>query len=418
LGPYRHNGSTTPLRQTVSAEILRFSGLGFIKLTFPQPLEDRFESDTIVRRCARLWLEGLFAIILFNLFLIADRLCDPAHFWQAFLIRAGVITPLALGVNVSMLFHPPRFIRETSIAFVACLAGITHLYIESNVTPVASAYAPFGILAVILFANISMRLRFPDTLTITTIMVLAYLLFLRNDTLLYTNQKIFGLFLILCTASITVVANYTLNRDERLSYLHHLHDNVLVDDLNRSNEQLLHISRSDALTGLANRHSFDQRFEQYWQDSFAQSATLSLILVDLDNFKRINDAYGHLYGDRVLKRIAHLLLEGLRIKDDFAARFGGEEFVILLPSTTQNAAIQVAERIRKLIEVAGLPPLEHTSAAVSEPSLTVSCGVATTIPTSPGGRHHLLEDADKALYEAKSSGRNRVCFATSESAID
>jgi diguanylate cyclase (GGDEF)-like protein len=406
---------TVLLRQTVRAQILRFSGLGFIRLTFPQPLEDRFEADTVARRCTRLWLEGFFAIILFNLFLIADHITAPTQFRQALLVRAGIITPLALGVNISMLFRPPRLIRELSIAFVACLAGITHLFIESNVTPVASAYAPFGILAVVLFANVSMRLRFPYALAITTIMAIAYLAFLRHDTLLYPSQKIFGLFLTLCTASIAVIANYTLNRDERLSYLHHLHDNVLVDDLNRSNEQLLQIAQSDALTCLANRHSFNQRFEQYWQEGFTQSFPLSLILIDLDNFKRINDAYGHLYGDQVLKRIAHLLLEGLRVKDDFAARFGGEEFVILLPSTAQNAAIQVAERIRTLIEVAGLPPLEHTHIAFDKHSLTVSCGVATTIPSSPGGRHHLLDTADKALYKAKSSGRNCVCFAPIDS---
>jgi diguanylate cyclase (GGDEF)-like protein len=406
---------TSLLRQTVRAQILRFSGLGFVWLTFPPLLEDRFESDTVVRRCARLWLEGLVAIILFNLFLIADYLVAPTQFRQALLIRAGIITPLALGVNISMLFHPPRLIREASIAFVACLAGVTHLFIESNVTPVASAYAPFGILAVVLFANISMRLRFPYALAITTIMALAYAVFLRNDTLLYTNQKIFGFFLILCTATITVIANYTINRDERLAYLHHLHDNVLVEDLNRSNEQLQQIAQSDSLTGLANRHSFDRRFEEYWRESYTQSSPLSLILIDLDNFKRINDIYGHLYGDHVLKRIAHLLLEGLRIKDDFAARFGGEEFVILLPSTGQNAAIQVAERIRTLIEVAGLPPFEHTHTAFNQRSLTVSCGVATTIPSSPGAQKHLLDTADKALYEAKSSGRNRVSFGHHES---
>ncbi|HMH13416.1 MAG TPA: GGDEF domain-containing protein [Edaphobacter sp.] len=407
----------TSLRQTVKAQILRFSGLGFIWLTFPQPLEDRFESDTIVRRCARLWLEGLFAIILFNLFLIADHLGAPAQFNRALLIRAGIITPLALCVNISMLFHPRRIFRETSIAFVACLAGITHLFIESNVSPVASAYAPFGILAVVLFAHISMRLRFPYTLAITSVMVFAYVVFLHYDTFLHPNEKIFGLFLILCTVFITVVANYTLNRDERLAYLHHLHDNVLVDDLNRSNEQLLQIAQSDALTGLANRHSFNQRFEQYWRDGFTQSSPLSLILVDLDNFKHINDTYGHLYGDQVLKRIAHLLLESLRIKGDFAARFGGEEFVILLPSTTQTAAIQVAERIRKLIEVAGLPPFEQMLTTFNARSFTVSCGVATRVPQSPGGPRYLLEIADKALYEAKASGRNCVCCAPTESAI-
>jgi diguanylate cyclase (GGDEF)-like protein len=404
------------LKETVTAQIRRFSGLEFQWLTFPAPLEARFEADTSARRCARLWLEGIIAIALFNLFLVVDHLGTSAQFWRAVEIRAGIITPLALAVNVSMLLRPPKVFREASIAFVASLAGLTHLYLESNKGPVASAYAQFGILAVILFANTSMRLRFPYALATSATMLLGNVVFLRLDTHLQRDQKLTGLCLTLATTAVTVVANYSFNREERLNYLLHLRDNVIVDDLNRYNEQLALIAQRDALTGLANRHAFDQKFQEYWREAFIHASALSVILIDLDNFKQMNDTYGHLYGDEVLKRIAHLLLEGLRVKGDFAARFGGEEFVILLPSTSTPAAIQVAERIRKLVEVAGLPPIEAPRVPLREGIATISCGVATARPITLDGEQSLLSRADRALYEAKAHGRNRVRCAAQESA--
>jgi diguanylate cyclase (GGDEF)-like protein len=404
------------LKETVTEQIRRFSGLKFQWLTFPPPLEARFEADTSARRCARLWLEGLLAITLFNLFLFADHLGTPTQFWRAVEIRAGIVTPLALAVNVSMLLRPPKLFREASIAFVACLAGLTHLYLESNKSPVASAYAQFGILAVILFANTSMRLRFPYALATSVTMLIGNIVFLRFDMLLERDQKITGLCLTLGTAAITVIANYSFNREERLNYLHHLYDNVTVDDLNRSNERLALIAERDALTGLANRHAFDQKFTHYWREAFIQGTALSIILIDIDHFKQMNDTHGHLYGDKVLKRIARLLLEGLRVKGDFAARFGGEEFVILLPSTVTSGALQVAERTRKLIEVAGLPPIEFPHVLSKNCCATISCGVATAHPLSAEGEQSLLSRADRALYEAKALGRNRVCCAAHESA--
>jgi len=136
-------------------------------------------------------------------------------------------------------------------------------------------------------------------------------------------------------------------------------------------------------------------------------------MVDVDHFKHMNDTYGHLSGDRVLKRIARLITEALRMTGDFAARFGGEEFVLLLPSTQQVAALQVAERIRKLVEVAGFPPLDASRIPLQrEITATVSCGVATAHPIAGEDRRHLLDAADRALYQAKTDGRNRVCFAS------
>ena len=185
-----------------------------------------------------------------------------------------------------------------------------------------------------------------------------------------------------------------------------------MGDLNRLNAQLLRRSESDALTGLANRHSFDAQFADLWRRAMVGGTALSVIVVDVDWFKQLNDRYGHLYGDEVLKRIGSLLQQALRLKDDYAARFGGEEFVILLPRTSHSAAIQVAERLRKMVELAGFPALDPSQSPY-DPSIkaTVSCGVATAYPTAEDTPERLLEAADKAMYQAKANGRNCVCSA-------
>jgi diguanylate cyclase (GGDEF) domain len=396
----------------VNRQIRRLSGLRFQWLTFPRELENRFEAETAERRCARLWLEGLIAIVLFDLFLIADYYSAPANFRRAFVVRLLIITPLSLTVNASMMRRPGKLFRESSIAFAACMAGLTQLYLESNQSPVASAYVQPAVLAVILFANIVMRLRFPYALATSVVMLAGDAIFVWMDRMLTHEEKVLGLGLAIGTTVITLVANYSAGREERLSYLLNLRGELLVADLNRLNSQLLRRSESDALTGLANRHAFDAQFAELWRKAMVRGAALSVIVVDVDRFKRLNDRYGHLYGDEVLKRIGSLLHQALRAKDDYAARFGGEEFVILLPGTHQTAAIQVAERLRKMVELAGFPALDPSQQPYDASiNATVSCGVATAYPTAQDSAERLLMAADKALYEAKDSGRNRVCCA-------
>jgi len=396
----------------VNRQIRKLSGLRFQWLTFPRELENRFEAETSERRCRRLWLEGLIAIVLYDLFLIADYFGARPQFREAFAIRLLMITPVCLLVNACMLRQPGRVFRESSIAFAACLAGLSQLYLESNRSPVVSAYVQPAVLAVILFTNMVMRLRLPYAITSSVVMLSGDVLFLSRDHMLSRAEEIFGFGLALSTTAITLVANYSACREERLNYLLTLRGELLVGDLNRLNAQLLHRSESDALTGLANRHAFDAQFAELWRKSMVRGAALSVIVVDVDRFKRLNDRYGHLYGDEVLKRIGSLLQQALRAKDDYAARFGGEEFVILLPGTHQTAAIQVAERLRKMVELAGFPALDPTQQPYDASiNATVSCGVATAYPTAQDSAERLLMAADKALYEAKETGRNRVCSA-------
>jgi diguanylate cyclase (GGDEF)-like protein len=402
----------------VNRQIRRLDGLRFSRTTFPKPLEERFEADTVERRCRRLWLEGLIAIALFDLFLIADFFSSQDHFRRAFIVRILIVTPICLVVNASMLQKPGPNVRNTSIVFGAVLAGMTQFLLESNRGPATSAYAQMGVLAVVLFATMVMRLRFLYAVAASAMMLIGDLVFLRYDRMQTRQEEILGMGMILAITLVTLVANYSVNREERQNYLLGLRDEMLVRDLNRLNAQLLRRSESDALTGLANRHSFDIQFAELWKRAMVSGTALSVIVVDVDRFKQLNDKYGHLYGDEVLRRIGSLLQQALRVKDDFAARFGGEEFVILLPATPLAAAAQVAERLCKMVELAGFPPLDPSYNPFNANTVaTVSCGVATAYPTQRDQPEYLLEAADKAMYRAKSEGRNRVACAPAVAAV-
>ncbi len=172
-------------------------------------------------------------------------------------------------------------------------------------------------------------------------------------------------------------------------------------EANRSLTEMAHI---DGLTDIANRRAFDQAIAAEIGRSQRASAPLSLLLLDVDNFKSFNDQYGHLAGDNCLRMIAAIIQSTLRRPGDLVARFGGEEFAILLPGTDSAGAVAVAERIRTAI--VGLA-IEHEG--VPSRIVTVSIGVAMTSgPVEPGTSKELMRQADEALYEAKGSGRDKV----------
>jgi diguanylate cyclase (GGDEF)-like protein len=388
------------------SEIERLSGRGFQRLGLPEPLESGFEQSTSVQRAARLWIEGLIAIGFFNIYVIADYFIRGGVSWFPLQLRLCVVTPIALLVNFGMRLSPNKIYRETGIALASCMIGITHLYLESDTTATSSAYAQVGLIVTVIFVNVVMRLQFPYALSASVALLASDLIFLRHDHFLDTSEKLLGITLAICAISMTVVANYSIGREERLGYLMRLRGEIQTKELSFLNVELQKISYIDSLTGLANRHSYELQFAKLWREAVESGSSLSAIVIDIDHFKVTNDTRGHLYGDRVLVRVASLLLQSLRCKDDFVARFGGEEFVVLLPGAKLEGAMIVAERIRKLVEVAGSPALPEpgSHARLS----TVSCGVASCWPSDSNSQEDLLESADKALYLAKSAGRNQV----------
>lgn len=179
----------------------------------------------------------------------------------------------------------------------------------------------------------------------------------------------------------------------------------LERSLKQSLEELKHLSVKDPLTELYNRRYLAERLPQELKRAARYGRNLSLIMVDIDHFKQINDSYGHGAGDVVLKLCADMLQEAIRQDVDWAARYGGEEFLLILPETDHAGALVVAERLRE--QMAAAPLL----IGGLEISLTSSFGVSTYPHDRRGslGAETLLEAADRALYQAKKTGRNMVC---------
>ncbi|MGX9219475.1 diguanylate cyclase [Massilia varians] len=169
------------------------------------------------------------------------------------------------------------------------------------------------------------------------------------------------------------------------------------------------LATRDGLTGLANRRCFDDTLHAEWARALRQQQPLSLLMVDVDNFKAYNDANGHLGGDECLKRIARAVASEMRA-NDLVARYGGEEFAVILPNQSLKGAAIVAERIRCRVEQLQLPctaPTRH---------VTVSIGAATALASPDNTASQLVATADAALYRAKHLGRNRISLPLSEAA--
>jgi diguanylate cyclase (GGDEF)-like protein len=159
----------------------------------------------------------------------------------------------------------------------------------------------------------------------------------------------------------------------------------------------------DTLTNLHNRRHFEERLGAETQKSFLSNSPLSLIMVDIDYFKKVNDTFGHDAGDKVLCKIASLLKNSVR-KDDTVARYGGEEFVLILPGAKLEVAAIISERIRRLVETTLF------DIGQSQINLTISIGISNLPAHRARSKEELIKMADQALYHAKRGGRNRVCI--------
>ncbi len=183
---------------------------------------------------------------------------------------------------------------------------------------------------------------------------------------------------------------------------------LLVDSRTRelasANETLLGLSYADPLTEIGNRRRFDQILETEWQRATRSKQPLALILVDIDHFKEFNDEFGHPEGDDCLKAVASTIADGLLRRGDSVARYGGDEFAVILPGTNLEGALVVAEQLRRAI--ANLE--DRKGPAASKPKIEVSCGVGAMTPQPFDDSRILLKLADAGLYKAKQEGRNRI----------
>lgn len=178
-----------------------------------------------------------------------------------------------------------------------------------------------------------------------------------------------------------------------------------VELLEIAEKKLSRLARIDDLTGIMNRRGFEEEFHREWTRSILYRSNFSVIMIDIDDFKKFNDAYGHVEGDKCLIQVAKAIEKSLRRPFDTIARYGGEEFVAFLPETNQNGALLVAENIRNSIEALKIKNQDAGSNFV-----TASLGVVTTIPRVGQDKEDLIHRADQALYQAKNNGKNQVRY--------
>lgn len=217
------------------------------------------------------------------------------------------------------------------------------------------------------------------------------------------------------TGTLEDVLNYekTARQDQMLLNKRLEHDfrnktqdlSLALSKLSETNKTLLEISTSDSVTGIRNRHFFDDIYDIEWKRASRQGYSICLMIADIDHFKAINDTYGHPVGDICLRDVADAIKRSLRRPSDVVARYGGEEFILVLPYLSMENGQILAERIRAEVEALMTVTGGHMI------QLTISVGVATTIPTDKSSPDSLIDLADKALYQAKEGGRNMVCLA-------
>ena len=184
---------------------------------------------------------------------------------------------------------------------------------------------------------------------------------------------------------------------------------MLAADIRHAVDKLKQVSDTDDLTGTYNMRAFSSMLQRAFRQAVRYGHALSVVMIDSDNLKQINDAHGHESGNRLLQHVVRCIREQLR-GSDVMARFGGDEFIVLLPETNNKGALEMAERIRKAVEIS------RFDVRSGDTNITVSLGVAS-YPEDGGNLDVILDKADKAMYRAKQGGRNRVIAYTEDNAV-
>lgn len=388
------------LEPTVSAALAARRPL----LSFAPGLETQFEADSAAQRLARFRLLGLIAIVILNLFNLTDPIMLPDIAAEALRIRLGIVTPIMAGTIAAMYIPRVGQWREWLLALLILLAGGSLIYFFTRSHHPNALQYHTGVILIVMFGSIVIRQRFWFAVGVNLLLFIVYCIAISGLAQMPPEVRFNSGMVLFSAVVISLIANYQMEYDSRRTYLQTLLQRIEAIKLQRSRDELEQQAKSDPLTGLANRRYFDSRLNSEWLRAQRGLEPLSLIYLDVDFFKAYNDHYGHQAGDDCLIRIARAIQQSVQRAGDLCARYGGEEFIVLLPQTSLGSALAVAEKLRASVEAAHI---RHEHSDVAD-HVTVSCGVASMMPASGSSSSHLIEAADRALYAAKSAGRNRI----------
>ncbi len=373
-----------------------------LRLAFSPELEARFRADksahraALIQRAAGLGVLFAWGLLAADHFLIPDVLD-----WS--LALKGLLFPLfcVVGQWVLLRWASPVW-REWGVVFTGLLAaGIcAALPVASQSVWAVESLVVLNI--IVMFVNAIAR--FLPALIMCLGIVLIHALAVSHMGLVTHPVAVSASLLLTSTAVFTLYGAWVLERDERKAYLLEQQESALQQALTQSHEAVARTARTDALTQLANRRHFDEVLKQVWADAQSRRTGVAILLLDVDHFKAYNDLYGHPAGDACLKAVAQAMAPCVRKGGDVMARWGGEEFAVVMSGASMEAARLLAERIRQAVLELQLP---HPGSGCAD-VVTVSIGVSAMEPGALSQLSELIRTADLCLYEAKGRGRNRV----------
>lgn len=368
---------------------------GFPLLRFTGTIEKEFRESYCLLIKPRFRVALLTGFILIITFEILDRvlLADHAVIWTT-VVRFGVLMPVLAVSGIAIEIK--RFRRKVlSLVFItALIAGlgiITIFIINYHIASYIRYESLILTTAVVYFVT---GLLFRENIACCGLVMAVYLTAAIVSGINASIIVSSGLFLLLMNI-IGAGGSYIIERAIRSNYLHR--------------KILKNMAEHDGLTGIYNRHTFNERYDRLWRQAARDRKSVAVIMIDVDWFKHYNDTHGHLAGDQCLIRIASTLAQYERRPLDIVARFGGEEFVVVLYDTTIDHVRDTSEMIRNGVDTLGIDREGPGDAH----HVTISIGCAIMAPAQATEPQELIRRADEALYQAKNRGRNMAVTAVS-----
>ncbi len=373
------------------------------RLRFPGPLEQQFIEFYNQEILGHLRVSAAFGITIYWIFGLHDIIVYPEKKELLLLIRYGLVGPFMIFTLLYLFYGKSHFFKQVIYSFATVVVGIgISLVIFLTEDPRQLYYT--GLILVILFtyAVSGLRLKFSAVASLSVSCIFIILgLVLKSLPAKVVFNDLFGL---ISVNIIGTLAGYLMERSRRNEFLYKRQSEKDRRALEEANAQLRYLSYHDPLTGLYNRRAFDEHLKAEWQRAIRHRYPVSLLMMDIDDFKKYNDTQGHIAGDRVLRRIADVIKLMVNRPGDMVARYGGEEFVVLLVGTVREGAIYLAEEILSKVRELQLPHPDTDRRIV-----TISIGCTTTVPSREKDLTEFIRCADEALYRAKSEGKDRFC---------
>ncbi|SRR5690606_21933703 len=367
---------------------------GFPGLRFNGLLEKEFRDFYLAQNLSRERLAMLIALVPLCTVALIDVLIDsPTRGLSSW--RLGLLLPLLLATAGAM-YLPIAKRYHTAIAGISVLAGGILITYMAHVEAMQGGPNMLGAqMLAILFACLFLGLLFDAAMMLGSLLLLWHLI-AGMIVGVPTEEMWYSMGLLGTAAAAALITTYKLEHVTRTSFLE---------------TRLLHeVAERDGMTGLYNRRIFDDYAKRIWRQSRREGQALTIVMVDIDDFKVYNDLYGHQAGDDTLKKVAETIARCAKRPFDFTARYGGEEFVLLLYGPPSDYSRSLPEQIRLDVLELAIP---HEGSRVAD-VVTVSVGVAVVDPGSTRSLAGAIQIADEALYQAKQEGRNRVVFKHAE----